>query len=214
MAGTTFVPATLEIDFSNISARSGGPGRPVDGCYAVTVLDCGLNVAEGSDANAATSVGFSVQVTEGEFAGFKTWINIGTDISKLGNRISWKTALVSLGFDEGQLSGPFTINTASYVGLNGFMKFTNKKENPQTKAEQYDAREFVTPAAYQAALNGQTATRPVSATPAPQTTFRATGPAMPSPAVAAATNGSRPATPQPAAGANRYMGVVPGARQQ
>jgi hypothetical protein len=200
---TTFVPAQLEVDFSGISARSNGPKTPVDGIYPITVLDCGLNVKEGETADSAKSVGFSVQIVEGEFAGYKTWINAGIDMTKLGNRISWKTILVSLGFDESSLSGPTTLNTASYVGLNGFMKFVNKKADPQTEAERYDAREFVTPAAYQTYLNGQTAH-----TAAPvQTTFRATAPVAP--AVAAATNGARPAMPQPTAGANKYMGMVP-----
>ena len=205
---TTFVPFSFEADFTNISARSGSVGgrTPTDGIYPVTVLDCGLNVREGETAENAKSVGFSVQITEGEFAGYKTWINAGIDTGKLGNRISWKTILVSLGFDEGSLTGPVTLNTASYVGLNGYMKFVAKKENPQTKDEQYDAREFVTPAAYQNFLNSQTGHTQAPA----QTTFRATAPAAPVPAVAAVTNGARPAVPQPAAGANRYMGMVPG----
>lgn len=205
---TTFVPFSFEADFTNISARSGNTGGrvPTDGIYPITVLDCGLNVKEGETPETARSVGFSVQITEGEFAGFKTWINAGIDMGKLGNRISWKTILVSLGFDEGSLTGPVTLNTASYVGLNGFMRFQNKKENPTTEAEKYDSREFVTPGAYQNYLSSQTghAQAPV------QTTFRATAPAAPAPVVAAVTNGARPAVPQPAAGANRYMGMVPG----
>lgn len=204
---TTFVPAQLEVDFSGISARSNGPKTPVDGIYTVSVLDCGLNVKEGETVDSARSVGFSVQITEGEYAGYKTWINSGIDMSKLGNRISWKTILVSLGFDESALNGPTTINTAAYVGLTGYMKFVNKKENPQTENERYDVREFVTPAAYQNYLNGQTAH--TQAAPV-QTTFRATAPVPVSPAVAAATNGSRPAMPQPTASANKYMGMVPG----
>ena len=102
---TTFVPFSFEADFTNISARSGNTGGrvPTDGIYPITVLDCGLNVKEGETPETARSVGFSVQITEGEFAGFKTWINAGIDMGKLGNRISWKTILVSLGFDEGAL---------------------------------------------------------------------------------------------------------------
>ena len=207
-----FVPFQATVNLNEISTRNdpaqigGRVETPVAGCYPVVVLDAGISVKEGEDVETAKSLGFYVEVTTGEYSGFRTWINTGRDMTKTGNRIFWKTALVSMGYDEGSLDGEVNIDTASYIGLNAFMRFIPKSPNPTTKAEQYDAREFVTPAYYENWKASQ------GAVAAPVTTTFKTSTAVASAPKAAPTAGAparAAAVPQPAAGAaNKYAGLI------
>ena len=132
----------LEGNFSDVSARNGAATQiPVAGAYEVTISAAGPHKKE--DGSIASIV-FDGTINSGDFAGSTIKVWVGTDLSKAGNKRSWKTALLSIGTPASQVDGPLRFNEATFKGKKAFMYFKPKAENDaNSQRESY----FITPEA-------------------------------------------------------------------
>lgn len=148
------------VNLDGVAART-GPGayvEPETGPYAVKITGTEAYEKEGK-----TSVKFQCVIDESEFAGSETRIFIGTDLSKVGNQRSWKTALLSVGQ---RADGTLNIAATQFDGKRAYIYYKAKDPND---ASSQSERTFITPEAYQTLkANAPGAPAPASA-PAPAT---------------------------------------------
>lgn len=139
------------INVANVAARNvgGGYAEPETGAYKVKITGTELHEKEGRQ-----SVKFQTQIMGGSFDGSETRIYIGLDLAKVGNQRSWKTALLSCGYDASQIDvGDLSISADTFDGKEAFIYY--KAKDPNDSTSQPD-KQFITPQQY-ATLTGATA---------------------------------------------------------
>jgi hypothetical protein len=180
------------INVADVRERNVGGGfvEPVTGAYKVRITE-----TEQYEKDGKTSVKFQTVIAEGEFAGSETRLFIGLDMSKDGNKRSWKTALLSIGIPADQVdAGNVSIGAETFKDAEAFIYY--KAKNPDDATSQSD-RQFITPTQYANLTSGKTA----GATAAPAATATV---------AAKSLNGSAPAmsVPAPTGAAARLRGMA------
>lgn len=138
----------MEGNFSDVSARNGAANvTPATGAYEVVIASAGPHKKE--DGSVASIV-FDGSIVGGDFGGSTIKVWVGTDITKAGNKRSWKTALLSIGTPQSQVDGPLRFNEATFKGKKAYLYFKAKEEGVEnSQRESY----FITPDAF-ASLKG------------------------------------------------------------
>lgn len=139
--GNTNWSATVNV--ASVAARNVGGGftEPTTGAYRVRITE-----TEEYEKDGKKSVKFQTVISEGEFAGSETRLFIGLDLSKDGNKRSWKTALLSVGIPAAEVDkGDVSIGADTFKDADAFIYY--KAKNPDDATSQSD-RQFITPEQY------------------------------------------------------------------
>lgn len=158
-----------EVNLAGVAARNAGGGgyvEPVTGAYKVRIA--GTEQYQKEDR---VSIRFQTMIEEGEYAGTEMRLFIGTDLSKVGNQRSWKTALLSAGVNSNVIESGNLRNLSSdqFDGKIAYVYFRAKDSNdPSSQSD----KQFITPESYasltgnQMTNRGSTAATTISANPA------------------------------------------------
>lgn len=117
--------ASLTLDLTGGTIRTGGKGPIPPGYYEVSIRECGVYSA----ASGSQSVKFVAEVTGGEHAGSTAWVFIGLDTSKDGIKNIWQTALVSMGYDSAAVNAALTIDTDMFIGRPAYLRVTPQRDD-------------------------------------------------------------------------------------
>lgn len=140
-----------DVNLAGVAARNTGGGyvEPTTGAYKVRIT--GTEQYQKEDR---TSIRFQTVIAEGEFEGVEMRLYIGTDLSKVGNQRSWKTALLSAGVNPTIIESGSLRNLSSDQFDNKFAYVYYKAKDANDPSSQAD-RQFITPESY-ASLSGNT----------------------------------------------------------
>jgi hypothetical protein len=154
--GNTNWSATVNV--ASVAARNVGGGftEPSTGAYRVRITE-----TEEYEKDGKKSVKFQTVIADGEFAGSETRLFIGLDLSKDGNKRSWKTALLSIGIPAAEVDkGDVSIGADTFKDAEAFIYY--KAKNPDDAASQSD-RQFITPEQFAKLSSEGGASAPVAA---------------------------------------------------
>ena len=186
--GNTNWSATVNV--ASVAARNVGGGfvEPTTGAYRVRITE-----TEEYEKDGKKSVKFQTVLTEGEFAGSETRLFIGLDLSKDGNKRSWKTALLSVGIPAAEVDkGDVSIGADTFKDADAFIYY--KAKNPDDATSQSD-RQFITPEQFAKLTSESGASASTAAAPAAKS-------------VAAASPAVSVSVPQPSSAAARLRGMA------
>lgn len=152
------------VNLTGVAARNaagGGYTEPATGAYKVRIVE-----TQPYQKEDRTSIRFQTVIEDSEFAGAEMRLFIGTDLSKVGNQRTWKTALLSAGIN------PTIIENGNLKNITADM-FDNKVAYVYYKARDVNApesqpdKQFITAESY-ASLSGNAVagTTKVGTTPA------------------------------------------------
>jgi hypothetical protein len=148
MAGNNSWTATINV--AAVAARNVGGGfvEPTTGAYKVRITE-----TEQYEKDGKSSVKFQTVIADGEFSGSETRLFIGLDLSKDGNKRSWKTALLSIGIPAAEVDkGDVSIGADTFKDADAFIYY--KAKNPDDATSQSD-RQFITPEQYAKLTSGE-----------------------------------------------------------
>ena len=152
----------MDVNLAGVAARAPGGTfvEPETGAYKVKIT-----ATEAYEKDGKSSVKFQTVIEGGDFAGTEVRLFLGADLSKLGNQRSWKTALLSAGYNAGAIeAGQINIGSKTFDGKTAYIYYKAKDPNDPTSQSN---REFITPESY-ATLSGEApAAAGASAAPKP-----------------------------------------------
>jgi len=186
--GNTNWSATVNV--ASVAARNVGGGftEPTTGAYRVRITE-----TEEYEKDGKKSVKFQTVIAEGEFAGSETRLFIGLDLSKDGNKRSWKTALLSVGIPAAEVDkGDVSIGADTFKDADAFIYY--KAKNPDDSTSQSD-RQFITPEQFAKLTSEGGASASTAAAPAAKS-------------VATASSAVSVSVPQPSSAAARLRGMA------
>lgn len=185
----TLQRATLQLDLTGGSIRTGGKGAIPPGYYPVVIREAGVYTA----ASGNQSVKLVAEVTEGEWAGSSAWIFLGLDTSKEGTKNSWQTTLVSLGYDPQTVNAAFHLDTDMLCDRPGYLRVRPTRDD----AAKFD-RDLVTREEYDRSI-AKTAPVGMTVTSAPtmRTATVTTAPVVAAPTMTTSVGAPTFAIPQP-----------------
>jgi hypothetical protein len=134
------------LNLAGVAARNVGTGysKPATGAYKVKIVAAEPN--KNNDTGEVKSVKFQTIITEGEYAGLEVRVYLGLDTSKPGNLRSWKTAMLSVGYQTSQIeAGDITISDELFVNKEAYVYFKAADGNTP---ESQDERQFITSVQY------------------------------------------------------------------
>lgn len=150
----------MDVNLAGVAARAPGGAfvEPATGAYKVKIT-----ATEAYEKDGKSSVKFQTVIDGGDFNGTEVRLFLGADLSKTGNQRSWKTALLSAGYNAAQIeAGQISIGEKTFENKPAFIYYKAKDPNdPSSQAN----REFITAESY-ATLTGQSAGAISSAAPA------------------------------------------------
>jgi len=136
---------TLTVNLTGAGAKRGpgGSGEPtVSNAYKVAIQSVKGHAKKDGDGT-VSSVEFKAAILEGDFAGYVAQMYIGLDTSKEGNRRSWRTALLSAGYEASEIDGgELTLTPETFEGREAWIFFQARDFND--KGSQSD-KYFITP---------------------------------------------------------------------
>ncbi len=138
---------SANLNLSGVAARNVGAGytKPVTGAYKVKIV--GTEPNKNENTGEVKSVRFKTIVTEGDFAGTEIRVFIGLDTTKPGNLRSWKTAMLSAGYQAAEIeAGEVQIGETTFQDKDAFVYF--KAADTNANAEAQDDRQFITPSQF------------------------------------------------------------------
>lgn len=125
------------------------------GAYRVMIMDS----EQRTNDEGKVSLSFTVEVTEGEHKGSRTWVTQGVDFSKEGNKKSWVGLLLSIGAPRATIDNPggLKLNPGSFLNRPGYIYV---KAAPEGEKDAFDNRNFITPEQYATLAAQQQAAAP------------------------------------------------------
>jgi len=139
----------MEVNLAGVAARAPGGTfvEPATGAYKVKIT-----ATEAYEKDGKSSVKFQTVIDGGDFAGTEVRLFLGADLSKMGNQRSWKTALLSAGFNAGQIeAGNVQIGEKTFDGKTAYIYYKAKDPNDPTSQAN---REFITSESFTSLTGG------------------------------------------------------------
>jgi len=152
----------MDVNLAGVAARSPGGTfvEPATGAYKVKVT-----ATEAYEKDGKSSVKFQTVIEGGDFAGTEVRLFLGADLSKMGNQRSWKTALLSAGYNSASIeAGQISIGDKTFENKTAYIYYKAKDPNDPTSQSN---REFITAESF-ATLTGATTGAVTQASGAPK----------------------------------------------
>jgi hypothetical protein len=152
----------MDVNLAGVAARAPGGAfvEPATGAYKVKIT-----ATEAYEKDGKSSVKFQTVIEGGDFGGTEVRLFLGADLSKLGNQRSWKTALLSAGYNAAAIeAGQISIGSKTFEGKTAYVYYKAKDVNDPSSQSN---REFITPESY-ATLSGEAPAAAASASAAPK----------------------------------------------